>query len=277
MATSYPWREQEQHYQPWRLKVVERQHYNWRHNLTAWGYSLAIFNEVTHEIEYLTKDGEFKPEDEIESDHLRVLHRQEDAIELAKRVAIDNDLPYIISKDYGTYLDLHKGPVLRCLVCGKSWKHRGRWARGWEADVCPECRDAVAAHNARQEDLETYRIGHKVIAHPGSWHSYHDVDDEAFYAMIGIATPLGEIKQQEAYGRSDVVIGAQSGAYRYNVWSAPMRPWQLEALRKTIKCVNRTVRVAYQEGVRKGSNLIEKLRSGEMHPDDFSDIRRAKD
>jgi hypothetical protein len=262
---TYPWRRQEQCYQPWRLKVVERRAYNRYYNIRVWGYSIAKFNTATREILYLNEADQF-----VESGDVRVISLKEIAIGKAKRIAIEHKLPFIISKDHGTYEDFHRGPILECLVCGQRWKKRGEWARGWEPDVCPSCRRAVLAYKDEHKELIKARILQNEMAHPGNYWSYKDSYEHALRAMVGIAAPHAGIERGEAYRRADI---GETHGHRSPAWIAPMRPWQLEALKEALGLVNATIKTAYQEGLHAGSNLLEKLRTGEMHPNDFSDLR----
>jgi hypothetical protein len=262
---TWDWRGQENHYQPCRVKVVEREHYTHDWNVSAWGYSVAIFNEATHAIQYLTKSGDFGDGD------TRIVNRKEDAVAIAKQVAVDHDLPYIVSKDYGTYAELHHGPVLHCLICDNRWRIRGEWARGWERDVCPDCRQAASAYKEQHAEIDEVTIAQDVVARPGHWHPYQGAHRALIRYLVRIAVPNDAIETRKARGQCD--IGKADSVYGAEAVVAPMKSWQLEALRRAIETINTIIKVAAQEGRRQGSSLLEQLAAGTVHPNDFSDLR----
>lgn len=262
---TYPWREQEEHYQPWRVKVIKQSISGSRRDL--YGYYVAIFNDVTHEIRYLTGDDEFES-----VNYGRRFSYKGEAIEAAKRKAIECELPYVIIRDEGTYEDFHKGPVQSCLICGKEWWVRhGERARGWDRDVCPDCKKAVQAHEDASAQLVDVVVAENVIAHPGNSYEYQGAHRELVCLLLHLIAPEATIEGNDNARECD--IGKADPVYGSSAVIAPMKPWQAEVLRRAIEVINKVIHTAFSEGKKQGSALLEQLVRGEVHPNDFSEIR----
>lgn len=261
----YNWREQEKTYQPWRIKVAKITGYG-MYRSTA--YLVFAYNEATHEI---------KPLDTSDQNNHRRYNTKAEGIKAAQWWAEQRDLPFIASQDYHDYVDLKDGPVLQCTICESKWHLRGNLARGWEAKACPNCKAKVVAYDNEHAEVVTYKAGKRgAILHPGAWYTYKDSHDRLLVLLLQIAAPVSQIKGGTAYNAEGVVIGGRSTGFRYDVWEFPTQEWRLKALKLTIDAINATIQVAFEEGVKEGSNLLNKLVRGEVHPNDFSDARMGR-
>ncbi|MFW6116665.1 MAG: hypothetical protein ACOC6F_02965 [bacterium] len=296
--TRYSSRHQEQFFQPHRIRVGQRGSRNDRR------YHLVFQNPFTGEISHryaveYDDDGEALPARWIVDDDyqeapkswkiggsqkpgtilMRTFWRKREAVDQAKATAERFDWPFDLQEDIVPWAEIERGLQLTCVVCGKQWRvNRSTYARGWRRDACPDCKKAAKAHYAKNQELREVKVvQYGVTLAPGNHYEYRVqgfdteyADHQALRAMLGIAAPDVEIEKREI--RRDADLGT-ADSYGSRAWIAPMQEWQFEALKQAIEYMNMTIRFAYQQGLKAGSNMIEKLRSGEMHPNDFSDLR----
>ena len=211
---------------------------------------------------------------------MKVFWRKRDAKNQAKASAERFDWPFDLQKDIVPWMEIKNGPKLNCVVCGEQWRvrKRGAYARGWERNACPECKKAAKAHYARDQELREIKVVQTgVVTKPGGYHEYRVggfgseyLDRLVLESMIGIASPSVETRKVEIRRGADI---GKADSHGSRAWVAPMREWQFEALKDAIRYMNMIIKIAYKQGRKAGSNMLEKLRTGEMHPNDFSDLR----
>jgi len=296
----YSSRRQEEFFQPCRLRVGVR--YS---DGRASHYNLVFQNMLTHAISkrYVKRaddDGHWTEslwvdeavfQDEAQTRFsigsirgepgalmMATIDLKRNALALAKRTAEERSWPFDLQSDIVPWAEIVSGPQARCLVCDSRWGHDyyGGYHRSHEPSVCPTCRKAVAAYNALSAKFEDFSIYRFALSRLGGDYEYRqgfskdNYDIIALKALISVASSsikhgdkLGPILGYEKYGRTPAYSGETA-------------PWRIEALKDAIAAINRHVNRAYDVGLRHGSNLLEKLRTGEMHPNDFSDLREEK-
>lgn len=284
MSTRYRSAEQEKYFQPWRLKVLT---YHKDGSVWANGYTVyltVLLNTVTREA-LLVKPG--KADSPVKrNSHGYAEHSssysmlKSSAIEAAKDLAVERNLPFDLQEDVAIWEDVLDGPVMHCLICGATLMdtYEGRERRGFQPDVCPECRAIVDRTSAGQDDTQDVLIGchtfrmREVHFYDREGMGEGDLSKQLALAMLEIAEPEHLIDYKRR-GDSDTVDAGMETDW---VYATKTQGWRIPAMRKIAKIVQAAVELAYESGLHNGSSLLNKLVSGEMHPQDFEDARSRK-
>jgi hypothetical protein len=249
----YNWRKQESYFQPWRIKVA----FTKRDLFDI--YHVVKYNEVTGECLILGKDNSFS------SSQNAVYTRREDAESKAKSIAIQKELPYIISRDYLSLRELERGRILRCVICEGVWKDGIGYARGRSKDACPDCRRAVNSWNTHVQESEQVTIYVDAIDLPVWASDLKTIAKNLLRFIVKVAAPNPKVIG--ALGDAD--IGTNFSSFEKRAYEVQLSSNQLSIIKMACEEAEALIGAAFNAGKREGSSILKKLASCQTSPEKF--------
>lgn len=271
---SYSSKKQEQFYQPHRIVVCQLDPGRYR------GYAVYRIDTTKRypEEEFIVatwKGKSWRNTDghwEDGYNHSARYDSKQRAQDVAKEQATLLSLPYSIQGDYyesdRKLLDIQK---TKCVICGRGIGYHAA------PDACDDCRLDAERGRLVESERGIYTVDAKGLC---SGHAGYDFSlplARAFYKVVG---DVPADRAHGAYGgglhrrdgKSLGTISRGGGGRGYGIYVS-MTAAQAEALQEIVDIIEQIDKVAFLQGKRRGSSILQSIAAGELPPDAFEKKR----
>ena len=303
----YSSKDQEQFFQPLRIQILRDEHgYTARHNWSRYydvRWPVIKWNTVERRIDDILLWGGEAPVrwwGELDQGPMLDLRKHSyppgyyhwrfdpptkaDAVKAAKEQAIALNLPFNLQADVGiSSTDVIKGSMMNCPLCGKE-SRRGTWPA--DNPICTSCQRLYEKGQRIAGSEQEYLVDLYDML-PG------DIEYMRYYHMPGEERTGGADRRDLMESLIESIANSTLGrsisgwanketprlkldleSQRYDgMQPITMTPDRAEAIQLMIESYAILLRRVAWHSYKAGSNLVARLASGEVHPDDFSDLR----
>lgn len=193
-----------------------------------------------------------------------------EAVKDARQAAKDCHLPFSPTEDILDYCDALQGPEQPCLLCSKPT------GRGWVRKVCTACEEEHALAVAARAEQQRYRVIEAQVLHikPRGGDSY--ARETLLRHLLYLAGTRAD--KLDTYHAQAEALYEKTPYNSYGEWWYVflLKPEQATMLRAVLDLINAWGKGMYQNGYWDGSSLVARLSKGEVHPNDFADIRKKE-